>query len=118
MPSAAAIAMVAPDLDEAAAVTAGNSPGPIWLNAQASPPRAAASMAAPVTSNWRGSCRSSGATASRMPTATSANGGLIQNTDCQPNVSVSQPPSTGPPTVVRADAAAHTPIARLRSSRG
>ena len=44
--------------------------------------------------------------------------GVIQNTACQPNVSVSQPPRTGPAAVVNAEAAAHTPIARLRSSLG
>jgi hypothetical protein len=59
-----------------------------------------------------------GAKTSRIPTATSASGGLIQNTDGQPKFSVSQPPKTGPPAVVRADAAAHTPIARFRSARG
>ena len=48
----------------------------------------------------------------------SASGGLIQNTSGQPKVSVSQPPRIGPPAVVNAEAAAHTPIAWLRSSRG
>jgi hypothetical protein len=52
------------------------------------------------------------------PIATTPNGGLIQNTACQPNFSVSQPPRTGPAAVVNADAAAHTAIARLRSSLG
>jgi hypothetical protein len=51
-------------------------------------------------------------------TAISASGGLMANTHCQPNDSVSQPPSTGPPAVVSAEAAAHTPMARLRSFFG
>jgi hypothetical protein len=52
-------------------------------------------------------------TVQRKPTATSASGGLIQNTACEPKVSVSQPPSTGPAAAVSADAGAHTPIARF-----
>ena len=54
----------------------------------------------------------------RSTTAISASGGLIAKTHCQPKLSVSQPPSTGPPAVVSAEAAAQTPIARLRSSFG
>src|SRR5215510_5012564 len=59
-----------------------------------------------------------GAKSRRRRTATNASGGLIQNTDGQPKVSVSQPPTTGPPAVVRAEAAAHTPIARFLSALG
>src|SRR5215510_12359541 len=90
----------------------------IWLSAQASAPSAAARMAAPITSNRRRSCLSSGANARSRPTTASASGGLIQNTDCQPKLSINQPPRTGPPAVVRAEAAAQTPTARLRSSLG
>src|SRR3546814_2350620 len=75
----------------------------MWLSAQASAPSAAARIAAPITSNRRCSRRSSGAKDSRIATATSASGGLIQNTDGQPKVSVSQPPRTGPPAVVRSE---------------
>src|SRR5262249_43471954 len=54
----------------------------------------------------------------RSTTTISASGGLIAKTHCQPKLSVNQPPSTGPPAVVSAEAAAQTPIARLRSSLG
>src|SRR3954470_1133040 len=94
------------------------SVGPIWLSAQASAPIAEARIAAPITSNLRWTRPSFDTKTSRTPAATSASGGLIQNTDGQPKVLVSQPPRTGPPAVVRADAAAHTPIARFLSARG
>src|ERR1700689_4185720 len=96
----------------------GGSLRPISLSAQASAPRAAARMAAPTISNRRGPPRSVGAKTQSKPTETAASGGLIQNTACQPNVSVNQPPRIGPAAVVNADAAAHTPIARLRLSFG
>ena len=75
-------------------------------------------MAAPTMSNRRGSSWSLGANAQSRPTETTAIGGLIQNTACQPNVSVNQPPKTGPAAVVNDEAAAHTAIARLRSVLG
>ena len=103
---------------EIVAIAAAGSLGPIRLSAQASAASDVASMAAPITSNGRFSPRSSGANPSRSTTAMSASGGLIQNTSGQPKFSVSQPPKIGPPAVVNADAAAHTPIAWLRSSRG
>ena len=95
-----------------------DSPGPISLSAQASAASATARIAAPATSNRRGSGRSAGAKAASSPTAISASGGLIAKTHCHPNDSVSHPPRTGPPAVVSADAEAHTPIARLRSRSG
>lgn len=101
------------DTDEPAEVV-----WPIWLSAQASAPSAAAMMAARTTSSRRGLSWSLGAKTQRRPTETTASGGLIQNTACQPNVSVNQPPRTGPAAVVNAEAAAHTAIARLRHMRG
>src|SRR5882757_478725 len=114
-PSPPTTTIVTPDI---ASVVSAGAWRPALLSAQASAASAAARIAAPITSNRRSSCRSCGANAATMPTTTSASGGFIQNTDCQPNVSTSQPPNTGPPAVVRADAAAHTPTARLRSSFG
>src|SRR6476661_427650 len=93
-------------------------PDPIWPNAQASIASTDARMPAPTRSNRRCSRRSAGAKVARRPTAATAIGGLIQNIDCQPNLSVSKPPSAGPAAVVNAEAPAQMATAELRSSRG
>ena len=91
---------------------------PIWLSDQAEcrERRGNNAGAGNVEPPWARSSAPAD-TQSKATTAT-AIGGLIQNTACQPKVSVSQPPSTGPAAVVSAEAAAHTPTARLRSAFG
>lgn len=44
-------------------------------------------------------------------------GRLIQNTDCQPRLSMSTPPTMGPRAVEMPTTAPHTPTARARSTR-
>ena len=86
------------------------SPGPIWLNAHANK----------AERNRQDRRAGEIEAARRAPVrrridrqhhdAASASGGLMANIQGQPKLSVSQPPSTGPPAVVSAEAAAQTPM--------